>query len=168
MGENGTIQCKDELCQSLPQPNSQGRWPIQGSEDLVLREALEANMVSHTLAATRMIVSKLFFLCKSGLLSLGDRLTAYRVLQCCSWQLLSALPVSQHMDQKMRTIRTFFFLRTFSVSCRVPILARARSRVRAGSAQRQAARPVWVGEVKDFIQGRRTGVCRSRHGPGTS
>ena len=62
----------------------------------------------------------------------------------------------------------FFLERTFSVSCRVPILAKARSRVRAGSAQQQAARPVWVGEVKDFIQGRRIGVCWSRHGPGTS
>ena len=61
-----------------------------------------------------------------------------------------------------------FFYPPFSVSSKVPILAKTRSRVRAGSAQRQAARPVWVGEVEDFIQGRRIGMCWSRHGPGTS
>ena len=78
MGETGTIQYNTELCQSLSQPMSQGCRPIQRSKKLVLREALEANMVSHTLAPTRMIVSK-----------------------------LSTLPVLQQMDQKLRTIRTF-------------------------------------------------------------
>ena len=32
----------------------------------------------------------------------------------------------------------------FSASSRVPLLPKARSRVRAASAQRQAARPIWV------------------------
>ena len=44
----------------------------------------------------------------------------------------------------------------------------ARFRVRAGSAQRQVARPIRVGEVQDLIQGRRIGMCRSRQGPGAS
>ena len=42
----------------------------------------------------------------------------------------------------------FFFLHTpFPASSRVPLLPKARSRVRAASAQRQAARPIWVGQV---------------------
>ena len=75
------------------------------------------------------------------------------------------LPAVQCSNPTSERILYFVF---FSVSCRVRILAKARSRVRAGSAQRQAARPVWVGEMKDFIQGRRIDVCWSRHGPGTS
>ena len=109
----------------------------------------------------------------------GRRLQRFRFEQTfCRIRIVHAQPLNW-LPQVRRAARItrvqnpgvalcFFFLeRTFSVSCRVPILAKARSRsrVRAGSAQRQAARPVWVGEVKDFIQGRRIGVCWSRHGP---
>ena len=61
--------------------------------------------------------------------------------------ILGLCTASNTVANRKRTVFVFCFFTRFSVSSRVPLLPKVRSRVRAGSAQRQAARPVWVGQV---------------------